>query len=332
MQRFPAGLLFLPLLTLPLLPQQPKPAEDLPPPISVDVSLVNILASVRDRHNGLVASLGKDDFTLFEDGKQQTIKYFTKETDLPLTIGMLVDVSGSQRNLIEIERNAASAFFSQVLRKKDEAFLISFGEEAELLQDYTQSARLLTEGLNRLRVSSGVQGIHPGPVPTASQPRGTVMYDAVYLAAKDKLSSEVGRKVIVLITDGVDQGSRLTINQAVEAAQKSDAVIYSIYYYDSSAYGGHGMIMLGGGGEGYLKKMSDETGGHVYKVDRKHNLDQVFKELQDEMRSQYAIGYTPTNDKKDGGFRKLDLRVADKSMKVQARKGYYAVRPGDRDR
>jgi len=318
------------LLAPPLLPQQ-KPADDIPPPIKVDVDVVNILASVRDRHNALVANLAKDNFTLFEDGKQQTIKYFTRETDLPLTIGLLVDVSGSQRNLIQIERDAASQFFASVLRKKDEAFLISFGEEAELLQDYTQSPRLLTEGLNRLRVSSAVGGLHPGPVPTASQPRGTVMYDAVYLAAKDKLSTEVGRKVIVLITDGVDQGSRLTLNQAVEAAQKSNAVIYSIYYYDASAYGG-GMLTFGGGGEGYLKKMSDETGGHVFKVDRKHSLHDVFKELQDEMRSQYAIGYTPTNEKKDGGFRKVELRLADKNLKVQARKGYYAIRPEERER
>jgi VWFA-related protein len=314
-----------------MLPQQ-KPPDEIPPPIKVDVDVVNILASVRNKQNGLVANLNKDDFTLFEEGQKQTIKYFTKETDLPLTIGLLVDVSGSQRNLIEIERNAASQFFASVLRKKDEAFLISFGEEAELLQDYTQSTRLLTEGLNRLRVSSGVSGIHPGPVPTASQPRGTVMYDAIYLAAKDKLTSEVGRKVIVLITDGVDQGSRLDIKQAIEAAQKSDAVIYSIYYYDSGAYGGHGMIMLGGGGEGYLKRMSEETGGHVFKVDRKHSLQDVFKELQDEMRSQYAIGYSPINDKKDGSFRKVDLRVADKNLKVQARKGYYAIRPEDREK
>lgn len=330
MRSFTSAALCAGLLTLPLLPQQ-KPADDAPPSISVNVDIVNILASVRNKQNGLVANLNKDDFTLYEDGQKQTIKYFTKETDLPLTIGLLVDVSASQRNLIEIERSAASEFFASVLHKKDEAFLISFGEEAELLQDYTQSSRLLNEGLNRLRVSSGVSGIHPGPVPTASQPRGTVLYDAVYLAAKDKLTSEVGRKVIVLITDGVDQGSRLDIRQAIEAAQKADAVIYSIYYYDSSAYGGHGMIMLGGG-EGYLKRMSEETGGHVFKVDRKHSLNDVFKELQDEMRSQYAIGYTPVNDKKDGSFRKVDLKLADKNLKVQARKGYYAIRPEDRDK
>jgi VWFA-related protein len=245
---------------------------------------------------------------------------------LPLTIGLLVDVSGSQRNLIDIERSAASQFFREVLRKKDLAFLISFGEENELLQDYTGSARLLTEGLSQLRVSSGVSGIHPGPVPTMGGPRGTVLYDAIYLAADEKLKGEVGRKVIVVITDGVDQGSRKTRNQAIEAAQKSDAVIYSIDYSDPGAYG-FGFGFGGGGGEAELRKMSDETGGRVYKVDRKHTLEQVFKELQDEMRSQYSIAYTPTNEVKDGGYRHLEVRLANKDLKAQARKGYYAIKP-----
>jgi len=312
--------------------QPSKPADqDLPAPIKVDVDVVNILTSVRDRRGALVPNLEEKDFTILEDGKAQNIKYFTKETDLPLTIGLLIDVSGSQRNLIDIERNAASQFFSQVLRKKDEAFLISFGEESELLQDYTSSARLLSEGLNHLQVSSGVGGIGPGPVPTASQPRGTVLYESVYLAANDKLKSEVGRKVIVIITDGVDEGSRTTMSQAIEAAQKSDAVIYSIDYYDPSAYNnGFGISFGGGGGEGVLKKMSDETGGRMYKVDRKHPLDQVFRELQEEMRSQYAIGYTPANDAKDGSYRKIEVKLSNKDLKAQARKGYYAIKPDAR--
>src|SRR5215212_5671084 len=138
-----------------------KPDEhDLPASIKVDVDLVSVLTSVRDKRGGLVANLEKNDFTVLEDGKPQTIKYFSRETDLPLTIGLLVDVSGSQRNLIEVERNAASQFFSQVLRKKDEAFLIGFGSEAELLQDYTSSTRLLNEGLGRLRPDSAVGGLH----------------------------------------------------------------------------------------------------------------------------------------------------------------------------
>ena len=298
-------------------------AQDQMPTIKVDVDVVSILASVRDKRGALIPSLQKEDFTILEDGKAQPIKYFTKETDLPLTIGLLVDVSGSQTNLIDIERSAAAQFFRDVLRKKDLAFLIMFGEETELLQDYTGSARLLTEGLGQLRPSSGVSGIHPGPVPTMGGPRGTVLYDALYLAADEKLKGEVGRKVIVVITDGVDQGSRLTRNQAIEAAQKSDAVIYSIDYSDPRAYFGFG----GGGGEAELRKMSDETGGRVYKVDRKHTLEDVFKELQDEMRSQYSIGFTPTNEVKDGGYRHLEVRLGNKDLKAQARKGYYAIKP-----
>src|SRR5262249_922004 len=152
--------------------------------------------------------------------------------------------------------------------------------EAELLQDYTASARLLNEGLNRLRPDAAVGGLHPGPVPTISKQRGTVLFDAIYLAAAEKLKSEVGPKVIVVITDGVDMGSRLTQERAVEAAQKSDTVIYSIEYYDPGAYGGGGFGTInigGGGGGGTLRKLSEETGGHAYKVDRKNSLDQVFK-------------------------------------------------------
>jgi VWFA-related protein len=304
-------------------PQTGKPDEaSLPAPIKVDVNLVNILASVRDKRGGLVANLEKLDFTVLEDGKPQEIKYFTRETDLPITLGLLIDVSRSQENLIDIERRAASAFFAQVLQKKDEAFLISFGEDSELLQDYTNSAKLLTSAMNGLQVSSGVGGIGPGPVPTVGQPRGTVLYDAVYLAASEKLKGEVGRKAIVVITDGVDEGSKLSIAEAIEGAQKADAVIYSIDYSDAAFYG---FLAATGGGYSALKRMSEETGGHVYQVDRKHTLEDVFKELQDEMRSQYSIAYTPTNDKKDGSYRKLDVRTIDKTQKVEARKGYYAM-------
>jgi VWFA-related protein len=306
-------------------PQQQKAADDITPTIQVEVNLVNILASVRDKHGALIANLSKDDFTLSEDGQTQQIKYFARESDLPLTIGLLVDVSASQASLIDIERQAAYQFFSQVLRKKDMAFLISFGEDAELLQDFTSSPRLLQAGLEHLKVNSGVSGPMPGPVPTISQPRGTVLYDAVYLAATDRLIHEVGRKVVVLITDGIDQGSRLKIEEAVKAAQQADAVVYGIYYVDPSAYYGHGYF--GGVSDSALRRMAEDTGGRVFHVGKKHPLPDVFRELQDEMRSQYAIGYTPANAKRDGGFRRIDLRTRDRNLKVQARKGYYATAP-----
>jgi VWFA-related protein len=291
--------------------------------IKVDVDLVNVLCTVRGKNHALIGGLEKGDFHLFEDGKEQTIKYFTRETDLPLTIGLLVDVSGSQERLIDTERRAASQFFRSVLRPKDLAFLISFGKDSELLQDSTSSPKLLEDGLRELRLNVPVGGLHPGPVPTQQNQAGTVLWDAVYLAANERLKNEAGRKVIVVITDGVDTGSRETREQAIREAQLADTVVYSIYYTDPGAYGGG--LVFGGGGEGDLKKLSEETGGRVLKVDRKNSLEDIFKEIQEEMRSQYAIAYTPTNPQKDGTYRKLEFKMANKDQKVQARKGYYAV-------
>ncbi|MGH9641550.1 MAG: VWA domain-containing protein [Terriglobales bacterium] len=293
--------------------------------IKVNVDLVNILFSVHNKRGGLVGNLEKDQFTLLEDNKQQDIKYFTRETDLPLTIGLLIDVSASQGNLIGIEQEAASQFFGQVLRKKDLAFLISFGADADLLQDYTNSPQLLRDGLRGLKVNSSVGGLHPGPVPTVYQPRGTILYDAVYLAATDQLKGQVGRKVLVLITDGEDQGSRYKIEQAIEVAQKADAIIYGFYYVDRGFYsrGGFG---FGGVSDSALKRMAEDTGGRVFHIGRNPTLQDAFRELQDEMRSQYAIGYVPTNAVKDGKFRRIEVHTADKELKVQARKGYYATK------
>jgi VWFA-related protein len=292
--------------------------------IKVNVDLVNVLCTVRAKNNALVGGLEKADFHLLEDGKEQEIKYFTRETDLPLTIGLLVDVSGSQERLIDTEHRAASAFFRSVLRPKDLAFIISFGKDSELLQDSTSSPNLLEDGLKQLRLNAGVGGLQPGPVPTAQNQAGTVLWDAIYLAANERLRSEAGRKVIVVITDGVDEGSRKTRDQATREAQLADTVVYSIDYSDPGFYGG-GLVFGGGGGEAELKKISDETGGHVFKVDRKNSLDDIFRQIQEEMRSQYAIAYSPTNPKKDGSYRKLEFKMANKDYKVQARKGYYAV-------
>jgi len=324
-----ATLLILPVVLIRLEAQQAagggqKIEDDAGEPIKVDVDVVNLYCSVRNKQNGLVSSLEKNDFDLSEDSAKQEIKYFTRETDLPLTIGLLVDVSGSQRNLIEIERRAAASFFSAVLRKKDVAFLISFGADSELLQDITGSPRLLQQGLNDMKLNTGFAGINSGPVPTASKVRGTVLYDAVYLAANDMLAKEAGRKAIILITDGEDEGSKLTIKAAIEAAQKADAIVYGILYVDRQFYGGFG---LGYSGESVLKQMADETGGRLFQVNGKNTLDTIFDQIQQEMRTQYAIGYSPTNAKKDGTFRKIDLRVSNKDLKVQVRKGYYALPP-----
>jgi VWFA-related protein len=322
MMRFIAFPLFLTLLV----PLAAQVSDEQPAVIKVDVSIVNVLCSVRDKHGAYVANLTKDDFAIFEDGKPQTIRYFNRENDLALTLGLLVDVSGSQENLIDVERRAATQFFASVLGKKDMAFLISFGSEAELLQDYTNSHRLLRDALDKLRVNAAVTGLHPGPVPTMSQPRGTVLFDAVYLATTDRLKGEVGRKAIVLITDGVDQGSRLKLQDAMMAAQKADAVIYSIYFVDSSAYNSRGSWGFTPS-DSDLRKMSEETGGKLFRTGRRTSLDDIFRQLQEELRNQYAIGYTPASEAKDGRFRKIEIRMRNKEWKVQARKGYFALTP-----
>lgn len=313
---------------------QPAPDQgDQESTIKINVELVNILFTVHARKGGqLIPNLEKNNFKVYEDGKEQTVQRFSRETDLPLTLGLLIDISASQERLIDIERQAASAFFSSVIRKKDEAFLISFGKSTDLLQDYTSSARQLSRALDDLRGDgqtpmSGGPIPNTGPLPQIGTPKGTLMFDAVYLASNEKLKPEVGRKALILITDGEDQGSTYNRRTAIEAAQKSDAIIYSIYYVDRGFYSAGGFMFGGGGGEGDLKKMSEETGGRVFTVSSKHPLNQIFQEIQDELRNQYSIGYQSINSKRDSTFRKIEIKVDNQDYRVQARNGYYATPP-----
>ena len=314
-------------------PQQPSQnqAADQEPTIRVNVELVNVYFTVKAKKGGqLIPSLTKDDFRVFEDGKEQTIQRFSRETDLPLTLGLLIDISASQERLIDIERQAASSFFSSVIRPKDEAFLIAFGKDTELLQDFTNSPHQLTAAMADLRGDGQMPSVggplsipNSGPVPTSGTPKGTLLFDAVYLASTEKLRNEVGRKALILITDGEDQGSTNTWRSAIEAAQKADAIIYSIYYVDRGFYAAAGMF--GGGGEGDLRHMSSETGGHVFSVDRKHPLNEIFRQIQEELRNQYSIGYQSTNPLRDGKFRRLEIKTQNPDYQVQSRNGYYAT-------
>ena len=283
------------------------------PVIRVDVQLVNITFTVRNKQGGLVGSLTKDDFTVFEDGKQQTVNGFQRDTDLPLTIGLLVDISGSMYNVIGTGKRAAAEFFRKVLRPKDLAFLITFGSELELLQDLTSSVSLLEKGLSLVEGQRPVQVMTQGPIPTT--PRGTRMFDALYLAANEKLKKESGRKVIVMLTDGADQGSFYKPVDALKQTHLSDAVIYSLFYYEP----------MYGSDEGALKRLSEDTGGRVFDVTKRGGLDKAFVQLQEEMRSQYALSYSPANDRKDGSFRRVEIKTKDQRLKVQARRGHYAV-------
>ncbi len=316
----------------PAAPGQPAPPSEAPT-IRVDVDLVNLYYVVRSKKGSqLIPNLEKNDFRVFENGKEQKIERFSRETDLPLTLGLLIDISASQERLIDIERNAASQFFTTVIRPKDEGFLISFGKDTELLQDFTSSPKQLAAGLDGLRgdgqspmIAGSPVPVNTGPIPQSGNPKGTLLYDAVYLASNEKMKAEVGRKALILITDGDDQGSTYKLQDAVNAAQKSDAIIYSIYYVDRGFYMGNGMIFGGGGGESELEKMSQQTGGHVFKVDKKHPLSEIFKEIQDELRNQYSISYSLPGER-DGSFRKIEVKVDNADYKVQARSGYYATK------
>jgi len=303
----------------PASPAAPQPMSDQDvETLKVNVNLVNVYFSVRDK-NGFITNLKKDDCQIFEDKVPQTIKNFTQEKKLPLTIGILLDTSGSQQNLLPLEQQSGAEFLKDVLTPKDEAFLISFDINVDLLADYTNDPRELKRAMDKAVINTGAG---TGSVTGNGSPRGTLLYDAVYLAAHDKLRQEAGRKVLVLLTDGGDQGSQETLKSAIEAAQKSNAIVYVIMIADRGFYGGFGGIYTGAGD---MDRLAKETGGRVINVGNNgQKLKDAFDQIQDELRTQYLASYTPTNLKIDGTFRTLNITCG-KGEKVQARKGYYAL-------
>ena len=295
--------------------------------LKVNVNVVQLFFNVKDKKGALIPSLTKSDFQILEDSKPQTIKYFTAESDLPLTLGILIDSSGSQQRVLEMEKQVGANFLSEILRPKDLAFVISFDVDSNLLQDFTNSTRRLRDALNTARINAppsscgGLPGAGGGPLPCSSNPKGTVLYDTVYLAAHDQLAQQVGRKAMILLTDGEDQGSQLKINDAIEAAQKSDSICYVLLIADRGFYGFGGYS-----GDREMKKLASETGGRVIDVGNKSDkLKEAFDQIAHELRSQYNVGYTPTNPALDGTFRKVEIHTNEKDYKIQARSGYYAV-------
>lgn len=319
------------LWMLPVVAQEQQPAQqsesqDQAPTFKVDVNVVNLFFNVKDKHGALIPDLKKEDFEVLEEGKPQKIKYYSATSDQPLTLGIMIDTSGSQTNVLPMTQEIGSEFVRDVLRPKDEAFVISFDIQVELLQDFTADPSSLRRALHKTRIntgggSSGVPGIGQGPVPI-SNPKGTLLYDAIYLAADEKLKQEVGRKALIILTDGEDQGSRTRIREAIEAAQKSDAIVYVIFEADRFA--------TFGTGKGEMKKISEETGGRVIDVgDNPKKLKEAFTQISNELRSQYYVGYTPLNQKRDGAYRRVEVKPVNKDLKIQARKGYYAPSPRD---
>ncbi len=316
--------------------------------------MVNLFANVRNKNGQIVKDLTKDDFLLDEDGRAQVISYFSQESDLPLTLGLLVDTSGSQRRLIGEERSASYRFFEQVLRpEKDVAFVIHFDFEAELLQDVTSSRKLLEQALENLEAPAQrqVQQRQPtqqtpfpfpggggrrrgGPMGGGGGQRmgggGTVLYDAVLLASNEIMRKQTGRKALILLTDGVDNGSKVSLFSAVEAAQRADTLVCSILFEDPEAYGGgFGMGRMGRGGmnapngKKVLEQISRETGGRFFEVSKKQTLAKVYDEVDEDLRHQYSLGYSP--DRAEGGYHKIHLATKQKGLTVQTREGYYGT-------
>src|SRR5450755_1531657 len=275
--------------------QKPEDPQGPTETIKVGVNVVQLFFNVKDKHGALIPNLTKDDFEIYEDGSKQNLKYFTAETNLPLTLGILIDSSGSQLRVLDMEKEVGGAFLKQVLTDKDLAFVIDFNVDSSLVQDFTRDVQRLQKALNSVKINSGVTmptlpGAGGGPVPTAASP-GTVLYDAVYLSAHDMLAKEVGRKAMILLTDGQDEGSRLKIKDAIEAAQKADSIVYVLLCADRGFYGGFGYS-----GESEMRKLTEQTGGRVINVGNKFDkLRDAFDQIAAELRSQYNVGYTPTN-------------------------------------
>ncbi len=351
--RFPllpvALLAAVPLLSMPAQAQL-APSPDAPPvsnapaapeddqPVAtfkIQVNLVDLFFTAKDKNGNLVPHLTKDDCTVAEDKVPQTLKHFVSQTNQPLTLGILLDTSGSQQRVLPLEQEAGSQFLQQVLRQKDEAFLVSFDVNIDLLQDYTNSAHELSHALNRAEINTaggngaaGIPGIGGGPVPVHGTPKGTLLYDAVYLAANQKLNQETGRKAMIILTDGDDQGSTTKITEAIAAAQRSNVIIYVILIADTEFYGGFNM---GYSGYSAAKKIAEETGGRLINVGNNgKKLEAAFQQIQDELRTQYVASYTPTNAKLDGTFRHIAVECKDSGndVKVQVRKGYFAPGAG----
>ena len=288
--------------------------------LKITTEVVNVYAVVRQKNGHLIPDLSKDDFILEEDQNPQVIRYFSREADTPLTLGILVDTSPSQGRVLEVEKSEAEAFLSEILRPKDLTFVMHFDVEVELLQDFTSDLRLLNKAIDESEINGG--GVRtPGTFPSGDSGGATHLYDAVYLSARELLKNEVGRKVLILLTDGEDQGSKVKLETALEAAQKSDIIIYSIDISDRGFYSRRGM---GYGGESVLHKLSDETGGRVIQANNAKDTSEAFTQIARELRTQYLLGYTPTNSKLDGSFRKIEVKVRVGNAKVDARRGYYA--------
>ncbi len=348
-------------------PAPPAAQVQAPPTLSVDVNVVTLPVTVRDKKGKIVTNLTKDDFVLEEDGKPQSIRYFNQETNLPLTVGLLVDTSMSERDNLDKERAASRTFLDQMItRPTDRAFVIHFDRDVELLQDLTADHGKLEKAVGEIDTQPAVEN-----TPTSDQgsgaPRrhgaGTLLYDAIFLACDEVMKKQTGRKAIVVLTDGEDRGSQETLNSAIESAQRSETIVYAIYYgghedhdrgfdnrgqdddpYDRGGYPGRRGGYPGGGypggypgggryprqqqqngpnGKKILQRISQESGGRFFEVTKKDTVDDIYASIAEELRTQFVLGYTPPKDQ-SSGYHSIHLTTKNKDQAVQTRAGYFS--------
>src|SRR5690348_4315869 len=297
-------------IALPARPQEPTIQG---PTIKTQVNLVNLFVTVRDKSKHIATNLTQNDFKVFEDGQEQKIAFFSKEVTLPITLGLLMDTSGSEQYMLPAIEDGAGSFLNRVMRKGDEAMIMSFDLDVDLLADFTEDRSQLNRAIHSAKINAAGPVLTPGTLPSGG-PKGTDFYDALYLACNEKLSSEAGRKAIVVLTDAEDNGSKVRVEEAIEAAQRTDTVVHILLVYDPHF----------GADSGIAKKITDETGGRMIVVNNEKHLQEAFDQISEELRSQYTLGYYPTNSAHDGRFRKIKVEVTDHGDKVLTRKGYYA--------
>ncbi len=310
--------------------QQPKtpPADDAEQVLKLGTRLVNTLFSVTDKQNRYVDNLKQEDLQVFENGQLQTIFTFKKEFDLPLTMAIMVDVSGSEQYVLPQLKDAGAHFIDSVIRTgKDTAAIIKFEGEATLMQTLTSNKNRLRKGLEEIAYIAppGQYGGTPG-INGGSRQGGTSLWDSVIAACADLLAKEAGRKTIVLLTDGVDTTSRMKLNDAINEALRAEVVIYAIGIGDPASGG----TFIGNGvNEGELRKLTEATGGRAVIPNSRRDLDSAFAQLEQDMRQQYLLAYEPSNETPDGSFRKIEIKVPklkEKEFKIRHRRGYYAPR------
>lgn len=295
-------------------PQKAKPpagSQEQEQAIELSSRLVNVFFNVTDQRSAYLTDLRKEEIQVLEDKKPQEIFTFSRQTDLPLTISVLIDVSGSEQFVLPLLKSAASQFFRSFVRPdKDVVSVAEFRDETVLLQDFTATTDRLERALERVRYTP------PTSRDSSSRFGGTSLYDAIYVTCEESLARQAGRRTIILLTDGDDTTSTYKIHDAIDRALRTDVTIYAV---------GIGDRIFRGVDEGTLKRLAGETGGRGYFPRKEGDLMKAFKEIENELRTQYYLAYYPSNSALDGSYRSIQILVPGREkLRITHRRGYYA--------